>query len=107
MLVVGACGMVPATVLGADERVENRTPLAKADVEVSAVALIQVALPDTDTNFDVDFEQARKYRKKVLDQVASDRLLVAGIHLHYPGFYHVARQGDGYFLRAEAWQHAL
>jgi len=55
----------------------------------------------------VDFEEARKSRKRVLDQVASDRLLVAGMHLHFPGFYHVARQGDGYFLHAEAWQHAL
>ena len=75
--------------------------------DVVHVPEVQVALPDTGTNFDVDFEAARKSRKKVLDQVASDGLLVAGMHLHYPGFYHVARQGDGYFLHAEAWQHAL
>jgi glyoxylase-like metal-dependent hydrolase (beta-lactamase superfamily II) len=75
--------------------------------DVVHVPEIQVALPDTGTNFDVDFEGARMSRKRVLDQVASDRLLVAGMHLHYPGFYNVARQGDGYFLHAEAWQHAL
>jgi glyoxylase-like metal-dependent hydrolase (beta-lactamase superfamily II) len=75
--------------------------------DVVHVPEIQVALPDTGTNFDVDFEEARKSRKRVLDQVASDRLLVAGMHLHFPGFYHVAREGDGYFLHAEAWQHAL
>jgi glyoxylase-like metal-dependent hydrolase (beta-lactamase superfamily II) len=75
--------------------------------DVVHVPEVQVALPDTGTNFDVDFEEARMSRKRVLDQVASDRLLVAGMHLHYPGFYHVARQGDGYFLHAEAWQHAL
>jgi glyoxylase-like metal-dependent hydrolase (beta-lactamase superfamily II) len=75
--------------------------------DVVHVPEVQVALPDTGTSFDVDFETARMSRKRVLDQVASDRLLVAGMHLHYPGFYHVARQGDGYFLHAEAWQHTL
>jgi glyoxylase-like metal-dependent hydrolase (beta-lactamase superfamily II) len=75
--------------------------------DVVHVPEVQVALPDAGTNFDVDFEEARKSRKRVLDQVASDRLLVAGMHLHFPGFYHVARQGDGYRLHAEAWQHAL
>jgi glyoxylase-like metal-dependent hydrolase (beta-lactamase superfamily II) len=75
--------------------------------DVVHVPEIQVALPDTGTNFDVDYEQAKKSRKKVLDQVASDRLLVAGMHLHYPGFHYLARQGDGYFLHAEAWQHGL
>ena len=75
--------------------------------DVVHVPEVQVALPDTGTNFDVDFEEARKSRKRVLDQVASDRLLVTGMHLHFPGFYHVAHQGEGYFLHAEAWQHAL
>jgi glyoxylase-like metal-dependent hydrolase (beta-lactamase superfamily II) len=75
--------------------------------DVVHVPEVQVALPDTGTNFDVDYEQAKRSRKKVLDQVASDRLLVAGMHLHYPGFYYLARQGDGYVLHAEAWQHGL
>jgi glyoxylase-like metal-dependent hydrolase (beta-lactamase superfamily II) len=75
--------------------------------DVVHVPEVQVALPDTGTHFDVDFEEARMSRRRVLDQVACDRLLVAGMHLHYPGFYHVARHGDGYFLHAEAWQHAL
>jgi glyoxylase-like metal-dependent hydrolase (beta-lactamase superfamily II) len=75
--------------------------------DVVHVPEVQVALPDAGTNFDVDFEEARKSRKRVLDQVASDRILVAGMHLHFPGFYQVARQGNGYRLHAEAWQHAL
>ena len=75
--------------------------------DVVHVPEIQVALPDTGTNFDVDYEQAKQSRRRVLDQVASDRLLVAGMHLHYPGFHYLARQGDGYVLHAEAWQHGL
>ena len=43
ILFVAACGRVPGAVRGASEWVENRTPLAKADVEVSAVALIATA----------------------------------------------------------------
>jgi glyoxylase-like metal-dependent hydrolase (beta-lactamase superfamily II) len=75
--------------------------------DVVHVPEVQVALPDTGTNFDVDYEQATISRKKVLNQVASDRLLVAGMHLHYPGFHYLARQGNGYVLHAEAWQHEL
>jgi glyoxylase-like metal-dependent hydrolase (beta-lactamase superfamily II) len=75
--------------------------------DVVHVPEVQVALPDAGTNFDVDFDEARKSRKRVLDQVASDRILVAGMHLHFPGFYQVAREGNGYRLHAEAWQHAL
>jgi hypothetical protein len=84
----------------------NMRPLHEMQF-VLHVLEIQVALPDTGTNFDVDCEQAKKSRKKVLDQVASDRLLVAGMYLPYPGFYHLVRQGDGYVLHAEAWQHGL
>jgi len=68
---------------------------------------VQAALPDTGTNFDVDYEQAVKSRKRVLDQVATDKLLVTGMHLHFPGFHYVARRGSGYALHAEAWQHGL
>jgi glyoxylase-like metal-dependent hydrolase (beta-lactamase superfamily II) len=75
--------------------------------DVVHVPEVQVALPDAGTNFDVDYEQARESRKKILDQVATDRLLVTGMHLHFPGFHYVVRQGEGYFLHAEAWQHGL
>ena len=36
-----------------------------------------------------------------------DRLLVTGMHLHFPGFAHLVRDGSGYRLIPEAWQHAL
>jgi glyoxylase-like metal-dependent hydrolase (beta-lactamase superfamily II) len=75
--------------------------------DVVHVPEVQVALPDTGTGFDIDFEQARTSRKRILDQVATDRLLVAGMHLHFPAFYNLARQGSGYFLHPEAWLHAL
>jgi hypothetical protein len=43
----------------------------------------------------------------VFDMVATDRLLVTGMHLHFPGFAHLARRGSGYQLIPAAWEPAL
>ena len=42
-----------------------------------------------------------------VDMVATDRLLVTGMHLHFPGFSRLLRDGDGYRLIPAAWEHAL
>jgi hypothetical protein len=36
--------------------------------------------------------------------VATDRLLIAGMHLHFPGFSRMVRRPEGYALLPEAWQ---
>jgi NADH:ubiquinone oxidoreductase subunit H len=46
-------------------------------------------------------------RRRVFDMVATDRLLIAGMHVHYPGFAHVVKQGGGYALSPEPWDQAL
>ena len=43
----------------------------------------------------------------MFDMAATDRLLVTGMHLHFPGFAHLVRDGSGYRLIPEAWQHGL
>jgi hypothetical protein len=43
----------------------------------------------------------------VFDMVASDRLLVTGMHLHFPGFAHLVRRGSGYQLIPAAWEQGL
>ena len=43
----------------------------------------------------------------VFDVVATNRLPVTGMHLHYPGFAHLVREGTGYRLIPEEWGHAL
>ena len=35
------------------------------------------------------------------------RKLVAGMHMHYPGFAHVGRQGDSYLMLLEPWDQAF
>ena len=58
-------------------------------------------------DFDTDKELAIDSRRKVFDMVATDRLLLTGMHLHFPGFAHLVRDGSGFRLIPEAWQHGL
>ena len=46
-------------------------------------------------------------RKRMFDRVATDRVLVAGMHLHFPSFSQLVRQGGAYALIPEAWVHTL
>ena len=68
---------------------------------------VQTAIPDAGMGFDVDLAEARAARKRMFDRVATDRLLVAGMHLHFPAHYHLVRDGGAYRLIAEAWQHGI
>ena len=68
---------------------------------------VQTALPEVCMEVDTDQDAAAVSRRKVFDQVATDRLLVTGMHLHYPGFAHLVREGMGYRLITEAWGHGL
>ncbi len=59
-------------------------------------AALQFAEPERAIAFDSDPAMAIASRKKVMDMVASDRLLFAGAHLPFPGVGHAARSGSGY-----------
>jgi hypothetical protein len=39
--------------------------------------------------------------------VATDRLLIAGMHVHYPGFAHVVKRDDGFLILPEPWDQAF
>lgn len=43
-----------------------------------------VTNPEVTMTVDVDPADAIESRRRIFDQVASDRLLVTGMHLHYP-----------------------
>jgi hypothetical protein len=68
---------------------------------------IQTARPEVTIAFDTDPDAAIASRRRVFDMAASDRLLVAGMHLHFPGFAHLTRRGEGYGLVPEAWSQAM
>lgn len=66
--------------------------------------VLQFARPEWTVAFDVDAQTARATRARTLDMVAADRILVAGMHLDFPGFGHVVRDGDAYaFVPAPWW----
>jgi glyoxylase-like metal-dependent hydrolase (beta-lactamase superfamily II) len=68
---------------------------------------VQTARPEVCMEVDTDQDAAAVSRRKVFDMAATDRLLVTGMHLHFPGFAHLVREGTGYRLIPEAWGHAL
>ncbi|HHL1874309.1 MBL fold metallo-hydrolase [Klebsiella pneumoniae] len=61
---------------------------------------IQSARPEASVAFDVDPEQARRTREILLHQAASERWLIAGMHLGLPGFARVENTASGYCLRS-------
>jgi glyoxylase-like metal-dependent hydrolase (beta-lactamase superfamily II) len=68
---------------------------------------IQVPHPEVSNEYDIDEGLAARSRRRIFEMVASERLLVAGMHLHVPGFAHLVRGGDGFRLVPEAWATAL
>jgi glyoxylase-like metal-dependent hydrolase (beta-lactamase superfamily II) len=68
---------------------------------------IQIRHPEVTLDFDSDPDAAAAMRRRILEMATVDRLLVAGMHLHFPGFAHVTRRGDGYSLVPEPWLPAL
>ena len=53
--------------------------------DIVHMAALQFANPNIAIAFDVDQDQAVATRRRVLDMVSADRLLVAGAHLDFPG----------------------
>jgi len=68
---------------------------------------VQTAFPEAGMAFDTDLAAAVASRKRMFDRVASDGVLIAGMHLHFPAFAHLARRGEAYELIPEAWRHTL
>jgi glyoxylase-like metal-dependent hydrolase (beta-lactamase superfamily II) len=75
--------------------------------DIVHVPEVQTARPEVCMAFDTDKAQAEATRRKVFDMVATDRLMVTGMHLHFPGFTHLVRQGTGYRLIPMAWEQSL
>jgi glyoxylase-like metal-dependent hydrolase (beta-lactamase superfamily II) len=59
--------------------------------------------PEWSLAFDIDADTAIATRKKLLDMAASDRMLVAGMHMPFPGFGNVAREGEAYRFVPAPW----
>lgn len=74
--------------------------------DIFHVPVVQARRPDVSLVFDIDPAQGIATRKRVLDMAATERLSVAGMHLHFPGLAHVVRAAEGYALIPEIWEPA-
>jgi len=69
---------------------------------------VQTRRPDAYMEPDTDPEGAVATRQRIFDMVASDRLLAAGMHMHFPGFLNLNRRAaGGYELVPELWDQAF
>ena len=71
--------------------------------DVLHVQDVQLRRPEVGMVFDTDPEEAVRSRLRALDMAAQDRLMVAGMHLHFPAFSHVVKRTEGYALVPDAW----
>jgi glyoxylase-like metal-dependent hydrolase (beta-lactamase superfamily II) len=59
---------------------------------------VQVPCPEASVSLDTDAIAAVATRKRVLDMAATESLLVAGMHMHFPGFARIVRHDGGFAL---------
>jgi len=67
--------------------------------------IVQFALPEAAVTYDVDPIQAIVTRRNILHKAASSGLLVAGMHLYFPGFTRIRRDGDAFAMAPVPWGH--
>ena len=75
--------------------------------DICHVPEIQIPRPELTIEFDTDPEAAEATRRRVLEMVARERLPIAGMHVHFPGFAHVTRTNGSFTLVPEAWDQAF
>ncbi len=64
--------------------------------DIMHVPDLQAADPSVCMVYDIDPSAAEASRRRMLDMVSADRMLVAGMHLHFPAFHTVERAGPGF-----------
>lgn len=64
---------------------------------------VQVRRPEVGMVFDTDPDDAIQSRRRVLEMAARDRLMVAGMHMHFPAFSHIRKTAEGYAIMPVAW----
>jgi glyoxylase-like metal-dependent hydrolase (beta-lactamase superfamily II) len=64
---------------------------------------IQIPRPEVTLAFDIDRRQAADTRKRLLDMVATENILIGGMHLNFPGFIRIHRDRNTYAIHEERW----
>ena len=84
-------------------RIESGTKSLLMWADIVHLPAIQFKRPEAGMVFDVDGDQARETRRRILDRAASERSFIAGAHLEFPALGYVARDGQGYSFVPELW----
>lgn len=74
--------------------------------DICHVAEIQVVRPDVTVVFDSEPSQAVATRRSIFERVAEEDLLVAGMHMPFPGFNRLAKREGAFVLQPQTWQYA-
>ena len=80
--------------------------LYQADV-TAGWALFQFHNPNWLVGGDMDGNQAVASRRKLYDQLATDKMLVSGYHLPFPSLGYVEKTGSGYRFVPASWNPTL
>lgn len=60
----------------------------------------QTRFPDLSVPFDTNPVQAAETRRKTLEMAAHEQLLIAGMHIGFPGLCRIGRSGEGFAIEA-------
>jgi glyoxylase-like metal-dependent hydrolase (beta-lactamase superfamily II) len=71
--------------------------------DIVHVPEIQLRRPEVTMVFDSDPEAAVAMRRRIFDMAATDRLLLSGMHLHFPGLSYMIERAGQYQLVPESW----
>ena len=66
--------------------------------DIVHVTPVQLQRPEVTIGFDVDPDQAAETRAQILDRVVSDRMMIAGSHIDFPGIGHIMKTGEAYAM---------
>jgi glyoxylase-like metal-dependent hydrolase (beta-lactamase superfamily II) len=83
----------------------NRSMLVLSDTSTHPALFVRH--PEWSVAFDLDAAMAIKTRKKLLDQAAAERTLVAGYHFPFPACGHIAKTATGYEFYPAQWSPQL
>ncbi len=72
--------------------------------DIVHIPAVQFAHPGVSIAFDTDPAMAKETRAKIMDEVAADRIRIAGMHLAFPAIGHVAKRGSGYDFVPQMWE---
>jgi glyoxylase-like metal-dependent hydrolase (beta-lactamase superfamily II) len=70
-------------------------------------ATIHTALPQASFGFDMDGAAAAASRKRIFDMISKDEMLVGGVHIAFPGFGKILKDGAAFKYVPAEWTNSL